>query len=141
MKFNAFKIGDRFTTKKVTLTKEEIIHFAKQYDPQYFHIDEAAAKSSPYGSLIASGFQTLSVVWSEWIKMDVLGIDCLGGTRADIKWIKPVKPGDELFGVFTVVAKKESSSKKRGLVTFEFNIFNQIEAIVLKGKTNIYLAN
>ncbi len=141
MKFNAFNVGDDFTTPKVTLTKQAIIEFAKQYDPQYFHTDEALAKESPYGSLIASGFQTLSVVWAEWIKMDILGKECLGGVGAELNWSKPVRPGDELVGEFTVHDKKESTDGKRGLIVFKINIYNQTKEVVLKGKTKIYLAN
>lgn len=141
MKFNAFNVGDDFTTPKVTLTKQAIIEFAKQYDPQYFHTDEALAKESPYGSLIASGFQTLSVVWAEWIKMDILGKECLGGVGAELSWSKPVRPDDELVGEFTVHDKKESTDGKRGLIVFKINIYNQTKEVVLKGKTKIYLAN
>lgn len=140
MKFNEFNIGDSFKTKKILLSKEQIINFATQYDPQYFHVNESEAKESPYGSLIASGFHTLGVVWAEWIKMDVLGKECLGGVGAEINWTKPVKPNDELSGEFTVHSKEESASKKRGLITFEINISNQDEEVVLKGNTKIYLA-
>lgn len=141
MKFNEFNVGDYFITPKVTLTQQAIIEFAKQYDPQYFHTDESLAKESPFGSLIASGFQTLSVVWAEWIKMDILGEDCLGGVGAELNWSKPVRPDDELIGEFTVHGKKASSDGKRGLIIFKINIYNQTKEAVLKGKTKIYLAN
>lgn len=139
MKFNELNIGDSFKTKKILMTKDQIINFATQYDPQYFHVNEEEASESPYGSLIASGFHTLGVVWAEWIKLNVLGKDCLGGLGAEISWTKPVKPNDELSGEFTVLTKKESSSKKRGLVTFGISISNQNEEVVLKGKTDIYI--
>jgi len=141
MKFSEFNVGDTFTTQKVTLTKQDIIDFANQYDPQYFHINESAANKSPYGSIIASGFQTLSVVWAEWIKMDILGTDCLGGIGAEIKWTKPVKPNDQLYGKFTVIEKKASSDNLRGLVTFEIIISNQKQEVVLEGASKIYIAN
>lgn len=139
MKFNEFNIGNSFETKKILLTKDQIINFATQFDPQYFHVNEEEARESPFGTLIASGFHTLSVVWAEWIKMDILGKECLGGVGAEISWTKPVKPNDELSGEFTVLSKKESSSKKRGLVTFGISISNQDEEVVLKGKTDIYI--
>lgn len=139
MKFDEFKINDNFQTKKISLNKDQIINYATQYDPQYFHINESEANEGPFGSLIASGFQTLSIIWAEWIKMDVLGKECLGGVGAEISWTKPVKPNDELSGEFTVLSKKESSSKKRGLITFGISISNQNEEVVLKGKTDIYI--
>lgn len=140
MKFKEFKVNDRFTTKKVIITKEQIINYATKYDPQYLHINEGVANDGPFGSLIASGFHTLGVIWAEWIKLDVLGEDCLGGTGIEVNWTKPVKPNDELLGEFTVLTKKESSSKKRGLVTFGISISNKEEEVVLKGKMNIYIS-
>lgn len=141
MKFDKFTIGDIFTTKQVTLTKEEILQFGNEYDPQYFHVDEDAAKESSYGSLIASGFQTLAVIWREWIKMDILSRDCLGGVGMDIKWTAPVVPNDQLVGQFIVDEKKESSKGDRGLITFDLVIKNQAEQEVLKGRTKIFISN
>lgn len=141
MKFSEFTVGDTFTTDKVMITEEEIIQFAKRYDPQYFHVDKSAAEASPYGSLIASGFQTVSVIWAEWIKMDILSTDCLGGINAQIEWSKPVRPNDELYGVITIVHKEESRGGNRGLVTFGMDIFNQEDTCVSKCKTSIFVAN
>ncbi|MDC3411877.1 MaoC family dehydratase N-terminal domain-containing protein [Aquibacillus sp. 3ASR75-11] len=141
MKFHKLSIGDAFTTQKVTLTKEDILSYAEKYDPQYFHVDEIAAAASPFGSLIASGFQTLSVVWAEFIKMDVLGKDCLGGLGAkEIKWRAPVKPGDQLSGTYAIENKQELSDGKRGIVTFGISIRNQEEKEVLSGKTDILIS-
>src|SRR5699024_9988074 len=125
MKFDSFKIGEKYETAKIKLTKEDILQFGRQYDPQYFHVDEQAAKASPYGSLIASGFQTLAIIWAEWIKLDVLGHDCLGGISANIKWTAPVSPGDELLAIIIVADKKKTSTGDRGLITLEINIHNQ----------------
>lgn len=141
MKFSEFTLGDTFTTNKVVITEEEIIQFAKLYDPQYFHVDKSAAEGSPYGSLIASGFQTVSVIWAEWIKMDILSTDCLGGINAQIEWSRPVMPNDELYGKITIVNKEESQGGNRGLVTFSIEIFNQEDMCVSKCKTSIFVAN
>ena len=59
--FDDFEIGQRFTTRGITLTESLIIDFAMRYDPQPFHIDVEAAKASNYGGLIASGFQTMAL--------------------------------------------------------------------------------
>lgn len=141
MKFSEFSIGDTFTTNKVVMTEEEIIQFAKLYDPQYFHLDKEAAAASPYRSLIASGFQTVSVIWAEWIKMDILSTDCLGGINAQIEWSKPVMPNDELYGKITIVNKEVSQGGNRGLVTFGIDIFNQEDTCVSKCTTRIFVAN
>ncbi|WP_100011230.1 MaoC/PaaZ C-terminal domain-containing protein [Lentibacillus sediminis] len=141
MKFDAFSIGDTYSTNPVTVSKEDILEFAKKYDPQYFHVDEHAAEEGPFGSLIASGFHTLAVVWAEWIKMDILGKDCLGGVGADkIRWKKPVRADDQLSGKFIVAAKKKAADGKRGLLTIEINIRNQKEEEVLICKTNVYIS-
>lgn len=141
MKFTEFSIGDTFTTNKVVVTEEEIVQFAKLYDPQYFHVDKSAAEASPYGSLIASGFQTVSVIWAEWIKMDILSTDCLGGINAQIEWSRPVIPNDELYGRISVVNKKESKEGNRGLITFAIEIINQEDTCVSKCTTSIFIAN
>ncbi|MBY0222478.1 MaoC/PaaZ C-terminal domain-containing protein [Mammaliicoccus sciuri] len=140
MKFDAFSIGQEFHTEPVMITKEDIIAFGEKYDPQYFHIDEQAAANSLFGSLIASGFHTLAVVWSEWIKMDILSEDCLGGVGADeIRWKKPVRANDWLAGRFTVAAKKIDSNGKRGLLTLKIIIKNQRDEEVLTCSTNVYV--
>lgn len=139
MKFAAFNLGDTFQTEKVLVTKEDILRFATEYDPQYFHVDEEEAKESPYGSLIASGFHTLALVWAEWIKMDVLGRECLGGIGAEIKWTAPVRANDQLTGVITVIDKKEVSTGDRGLLTIEIIITNQQEEKVLVGKSKVFV--
>lgn len=140
MKFDEFLIGQEFLPKAVTITKEDIIEFGTKYDPQYFHIDEHAAEEGPFGSLIASGFHTLAVVWAEWIKMDILGRDCLGGIGADqIRWKKPVHANDHLSGRFTVAGKKKTSDGKKGFVTLEINITNQQEEEVLTCSSTVYI--
>ncbi|MGY0694212.1 MaoC/PaaZ C-terminal domain-containing protein [Virgibacillus sp. FSP13] len=141
MKFDAFSVGERFFTTPVTVTEEDIIEFANKYDPQYFHIDRNAAKESPFGSLIASGFHTLAVVWSEWIKMDVLGKECLGGVGADkIRWKQPVLANDRLSGQFTIADKKKSTNGNRGLLTIDIGIRNQRNEEVLTCNTSVYVA-
>jgi len=139
MRFSEFTIGETYTTTKVIVTEKEIVQFAKQYDPQYFHVDKSAAEASPYGALIASGFHTIGVVWAEWIKMDILSTDCLGGINAQIEWSKPVKPDDELYGVITVLDKEGSRNGGRGLVTFGMEIFNQDELCVSKCTMKIFI--
>lgn len=137
MKYDEFSVGETFYTEKVLLTKDEIMRFAKEYDPQYFHMNETAAIESPYGSMIASGFHTLAVIWNKWIQLDVLGPDCLGGIGMEIKWTAPVRPNDEIMGAFTVIEKKKTSSGERGVLTIEINITNQEDNEVLMGQTNV----
>src|SRR5437870_3196748 len=81
-----------------TVTREEIIAFAREFDPQPFHLDEDAAKRSPFGGLIASGWHTTAMVM-RLIVDEFLAPDSgsLGSPGADeIRWLKPVRPGDTL---------------------------------------------
>lgn len=140
MKFATFSVGDQFVTEPVIITEANIIEFGQKYDPQYFHVDKQSAEQGPFGSLIASGFHTLAVVWAEWIKMDILGKDCLGGVGADkIRWKKPVQANDSLTGQFTVVHKKETSNGKRGLLTIDVLIKNQRDEEILTCSTSVFI--
>ncbi|GEL76409.1 MaoC/PaaZ C-terminal domain-containing protein [Tenuibacillus multivorans] len=139
MKLNEFEVGQTFHTDPVTVTKEAILDFAKNNDPQYFHIDEVVAKQGPFGSLIASGFQTLSIVWVEFIKKDILGRDCLGGMGMNqIVWRIPVYPGDQLHATFTVSSKKELDHVK-GILSLGIKVFNQGEKEVMSCDTMIMM--
>lgn len=137
MKFDELDVGKTFTTDSVTITKKEIIEFGKEYDPQYFHVDECAAKNSLFGTLVASGFQTLLTAWTGWINLDILGQESLGGNEASFKWLSPVFPNDELSSKFTVLKKK--TDRKRGLITFEIIITNQKNKKVLTGEIKSFL--
>ena len=106
MYFEDTPLGGKITLGSYTFTEENIIAFAKAYDPQPFHIDPEAAKHSPYGGLIASGWQTAAV----WMKLMIAhrnaqvenGIPATQenyispGVR-DIRWLKPVRPGTTLI--------------------------------------------
>jgi acyl dehydratase len=106
MWFEDTPLGGKITLGSYTFTEENIIGFAKLYDPQPFHIDPEAAARSPYGGLIASGWQTAAV----WMKLMIAyraahvekGVPATQenyvspGVR-DLKWLKPVRPGTTLI--------------------------------------------
>ena len=92
--FEDFRVGEKFHTAEKTLSTEEIIEFAKLYDPQPFHIDEEAAAESPYGGIIASGFHTIGASFRLFIDTGVIGTTGMGSPGMDsVRWIKPVRPG------------------------------------------------
>jgi acyl dehydratase len=131
MKLDDFHVGQIFTTPAVTLTREDILAFAQRYDPQYFHVDADAARTGPFGGLIASGFHTLTAVWVEWIKMDILGRDCLGGMGMDhVVWKVPVVPDDSLHGRLTVLKTRRLNADV-GILTLGIEVFNQHDAKVM----------
>lgn len=103
--FSDFKVGDSFTTRAVEVTRAGIIAFAEQFDPQPFHLDEDAGKASPFGGLVASGWHTAAI--SHELMMTDPALDILGsgiGRRIErLDWAAPVRPGDKLHVVITVV--------------------------------------
>ena len=125
--FEDFRPGDLTDTASVTVTKEEIVAFARQFDPQPFHIDEEAARRSPFGGLIASGWHTASLCMR--LVVALLGPDSgsLGSPGVDeLRWLKPVRPGDELSVSAEVLEAIPSRSKPdRGLVKFRYTMRNQ----------------
>lgn len=125
--FEDFRPGDVTNTGSVTVTREEIVAFARQFDPQPFHVDEDAARRSPFGGLIASGWHTASLCMR--LVVALLGPDSgsLGSPGVDeLRWLKPVRPGDELSVSAEVLEAIPSRSKPdRGLVKFRYTMRNQ----------------
>jgi acyl dehydratase len=131
--FDDFEVGERFLTRGVTLTESAIIDFAMLYDPQPFHLDVEAARQSNYGGLIASGFQTLALGFRMVIETGIFRACSMGSPGFDeLRWLKPVRPGDTLQTELEVVDKKPSTSKPdRGLLRLRYAIKNQKQEEVL----------
>ena len=122
-----FKPGVRFESPGITLTEGEIIHFGLRYDPQPFHLDAEAAKESPYGGLIASGFHTLGLSFRLFLQTGAFQACSLGAFGIDeVRWLLPVRPGDTLRVVSEVLEARASSSKPdRGIVRLKHSTLNQ----------------
>ena len=131
--FDDFQVGERFVSESGTISEAEILEFARRYDPQPFHIDIDAAKESPYGGLIASGFHTLSFGFRLFIDTGVLADCSLGSPGADeIRWLLPVRPGDALRTEAEVAAMCPSASDPgRGILTMDYAVINQRGETVL----------
>jgi acyl dehydratase len=131
--FDDFQVGERFSTRGITVTESAIIDFATRYDPQPFHIDIEAAKSSNYGGLIASGFQTLALGFRMVLETGIFRASSMGSPGFDeLRWLKPVRPGDTLHTELEVMEKKPSSSKPdRGILRIAYRIKNQKDEEVL----------
>lgn len=129
--FEDLELGEHRSSEPYTVTTEEIIEFARKYDPQWFHTDSEAAKASTFGGLIASGVQTLGI----WRRLDheVNGdIDNIAGMGLDeVRFVRPVRPGDRLRLESEIIDLKRSTSKARGTVTLNFRLLNQLDEIVL----------
>ena len=131
--FEDFPPGDVRESPARTVTRDEIIAFAREFDPQPFHIDEAAAKGTIYGGLIASGWHTIAIymrlMWDSYLK-DTMS---LGSPGVDeVRWLKPVRPGDTIRARFTVLEAVPSRSKPdRGIVRSLSEVFNQHGEVVM----------
>jgi acyl dehydratase len=129
-----FQVGavDEFGAE--TLTREDIVAFARAYDPQPFHIDDEAAARSPFGGLIASGWHTTALVMKMMVQR-FLGRESgsLGSPGIDeIRWLKPVRPGDTLHVRVEILEVKESRSKPdRGVVRSGYRVTNQKGDLVM----------
>ena len=109
--FEDFEPGQVYELGTRPVTESEIVAFAREWDPQPFHIDPEAAKESVFGGLIASGWQTVAM----WMRMYV---DTMLGSAArgspgieELRWLAPVRPGDTLSGRLTVLEATPSATR------------------------------
>ncbi|MGO4952939.1 hypothetical protein C5G87_16670 [Paenibacillus peoriae] len=137
MRFHEFYIGQVFKTKSLMLTKEDITKFAREFDPQYMHLDEEKALQGRFNGIIASGIQTLAVSFKLWVETGSYGDEVIAGTAMNnIKFIKPVYPGDELYTIVEVIGVKEKRNET-GLVTVLLSTFNNKEEKVFEGDLSV----
>jgi acyl dehydratase len=109
------------------VSEEEIVAFAREWDPQPFHVDPEAAKGSPFGGLIASGWHT-GAMWMRLYVDSLLGGDAAMGSPGieELRWLAPVRPGDTLQGRLTVLDAKPSERRPdRGTVRIRGEMVNQ----------------
>lgn len=116
--FEDYVAGSTYEFGTVSVTEAQIIEFAKEYDPQPFHVDPAAAVDGPFGGIIASGWQTAALMMRLFAEHYLSSVASLGGPGVDeLRWLRPVRPDDRLHLRVTVVDTKASNSKPdRGLV-------------------------
>ena len=130
--FEDYQIGDKTTEGDFEVEKEEIVEFAKKWDPQHFHIDEVAAKDSIYGGLTASGCHVISIAMSLVEKSDAKPkvIGAIGWD--ELRFPNPVRPGDRLTLALECIEARPSKSKPdRGIVRNQFTLTNQHGETVL----------
>ena len=125
--FEDFQPGDRFESATLTITERLIVDYARLYDPQPFHTDPEAAKTSIYGGLIASGGQTIALSFKLFLETGVLSACSLGSPGLDeVRWKAPIRPGDTLRVVAEVLETRPSASNPdRGIVRILYTTLNQ----------------
>jgi acyl dehydratase len=124
--FDDLKIGMRFKTGETTVSKEDILRFASEFDPQPFHLDEAAAEKSVFKGLAASGWHTAALVMNLVVQARPFGPHPLLGMGVDdLRWMRPVRPGDTLRVEGEVVELIPSRTKPQGIVRVKWTAINQ----------------
>lgn len=128
-----FHVGDVAPMGETLVDKDEVIRFASAYDPQPFHIDEAAARESMYGGLIASGWHTVSMVMRMMVDSYLSKSASLGSPGVDqVRWLKPVRPGDRIRAQRHVLETRASNSRPdMGVVKTRWEVFNQHGELVM----------
>jgi acyl dehydratase len=137
-----FQVGQVVEVGPITVSEAEIVEFAKRFDPQPFHIDPEAAKQSPFGGLIASGWHTTALFMGMFVRAVLIDSASLGSPGVDeIRWTAPVRPGDSLSGHSTVTDVQPSSKDPlRGTVFTTNEVFNQDGVLVLTLKARGFFA-
>ena len=131
-----YEVGQRFPLGATSFTEQEIVDFARQFDPQSFHIDPEAAKASLFGGLIASGWHVASKLMRLFVDNYVDHRTALGSPGLDeLRWLKPVRPGDTLTGWIECAAKIPSKSKPAlGVIHETWTATNQKGELVMTAK-------
>jgi acyl dehydratase len=132
--FEDFQVGRVWELPGPTLTRESIVEFARRYDPQPFHVDEEAAKESVFEGLIASGWHTVSLCMRMICDAYLLEAASMGSPGVkEVRWLKPVRPGDRIRMRMSVLDAKPSASKPdRGTVLHLWEVFNQENDLVMR---------
>ncbi|MBP2298933.1 MaoC family dehydratase [Azospirillum picis] len=139
--FEDFHIGDVIQSEGATLTESQILDFALRFDPQPFHLDAVAAADGPFQGLIASGFHTLSLTFRLLRDTGVITGTSLGGSGLDdLRWLKPVRPGDTIRVRAEVAETKPSRRGDRGTVRLAYTTLNQRGEPVMTCTMNHILA-
>ena len=124
--FEDFHVGDVIETEGATVTDSQIMDFAQRFDPQPFHMDAVAAAEGPFGGLIASGFHTLSLTFRLFRDTGAITGTSLGGSGGDeLRWLRPVRPGDTLRVRVEVKEAIPSRCGDRGTVRLAYTTLNQ----------------
>jgi acyl dehydratase len=132
--FEDFHEGQEFELGEKTVTREEILAFAREFDPQPFHVDERAAAASPFGGLVASGWHTAAMWMRLYVDAILARSSSIGSPGVEeIRWLRPVRPGDRLTGRARILwAKPSDTNPARGTIFAESELSNQDGEVVMR---------
>jgi acyl dehydratase len=128
-----YEVGEKFDLGSTSFTADEIVSFARQYDPQSFHVDAGAARQSLFGGLIASGWHVTAKLMRLFVDNYVDQRTALGSPGVDeVRWLKPVRPGDTLNAWVECAGKVPSKSRpEMGIVHEQWRATNQKGELVM----------
>ncbi len=127
--YDDLAVGDEWHAGSVTISESELIEFAERYDPQAFHVDEAAAERH-FGGLITSGWHTAAACMRPFVETVLTDVAVVAAAGVDdLRWHAPVRPGDTLT-VDVSVAETAPWSDERGRVSFRLAAHNQDDELV-----------
>jgi acyl dehydratase len=134
--FEDYEVGSVYEFGSIIVDEAEVIDFARRYDPQSFHIDPEAAKKTVFGGLIASGWHTAAMMMRLLVDHYLASVESIGSPGIDeLRWTKPVRPGDELSVRVTVMEANRSRSKPdRGVIQSFIEVVNQNQEVVMTMK-------
>jgi len=127
-------VGDTFALAPYHVTREEIVAFAAEFDPQPMHLDEAQATRSLLGGLSASGWHTCAIFMRMWFDGWLKDIASMGAPGVEkLAWKRPVRPGDTLSGTSEVLDKRVSKSRPdRGFLRLRHRVVNAAGDLVME---------
>ena len=134
MKFAEFHAGQIIEAGPYPVDAEEIVAFARDYDPQWFHTDTQAADSGRFGGLIASGWHTCGIAMRLVVDKVLTGSESFASPGVEyVRWQAPVRPGDSLSLRAEVIdARRSSKSPELGILRWRWRLFNQQQVEVLE---------
>lgn len=134
--FEDYRVGGSDEFGRIAVEEEEVMAFGRRFDPQPFHIDPVAAEQSVFGGLIASGWHTAGLMMRLLVEHYLSPTASLGSPGIDeLRWLKPVRPGDVLSVRVTVLEATRSRSKPdRGIVRTQVEVLNQRREVVMSMK-------
>jgi acyl dehydratase len=130
--FEDYTVGSSYVYGPVTVDEGEAVAFARAFDPQPIHVDPVAAASGPFGGLITSGWYTVALMMRLLVANYLSSVASVASPGIDeLRWLKPVRPGDALRTRVTVIEARRSQSKPdRGLVRTLIEVLNQRDEVV-----------
>jgi acyl dehydratase len=124
--FEDFAVGQKFASPTLSLDADAITAFAAQFDPQRFHLDDAAARRTIFEGLGTSGWHTAALTMRLCVASDFRPANGILGIGGELNWLKPVRPGDELHVEMEIIETRLSRSRPgQGLVTLRLTTLNQ----------------